>query len=141
MAEQPSRIHIGNISGGIQNFTPNQGTQNSIDIGTQNNYFGTDEALQKQITDLQAFIAELEAQHPNIQTEEQANQLVQQRLNQLQAQNPDRWQKLRDQMKILKAQFFNPDRHAQAFKATIVEVTKAKWEESLIVKAIVTYQG
>jgi hypothetical protein len=38
-------------------------------------------------------------------------------------------------------QFFNPDRHAQAIKATIVEVTKAKWEESLIVKAIVTYQG
>ena len=34
---------------------------------------------------------------------------------------------------------FNPERHAQAFKATIVEVTKAKWEESLIVKAIVTY--
>ena len=42
-------------------------------------------------------------------------------------------------MGILRAQFFNPDRHAQAFKATIVEVTKAKWEESLIVKAIVTY--
>ena len=34
---------------------------------------------------------------------------------------------------------FNPDRHAQAIKATIVEVTKAKWEESLIVKVIVTY--
>ena len=33
----------------------------------------------------------------------------------------------------------NPDRHTQALKATIVEVTKAKWEESLLVKAIVTY--
>ena len=42
-------------------------------------------------------------------------------------------------MGILKAQFFNPDRHLQAAKATVVEVTKAKWEESLIVKAIVTY--
>ena len=41
-------------------------------------------------------------------------------------------------MQILKAQFFNPERHAQALKATVVEVTKAKWEESLIVKAIVT---
>lgn len=26
-----------------------------------------------------------------------------------------------------------------SLKATVVEVTKAKWEESLIVKAIVTY--
>ena len=110
-------------------------------VGTKNihNYFGTNEALQKQITDLQIFITELEAQHPNIQTEEQANQLVQQKLGQIQTQSPDRWQKLRHQIEILKAQFFNPDRHAQAFKATIVEVTKAKWEESLIVKAIVTY--
>ena len=110
-------------------------------VGTKNihNYFGTDEALQKQITDLQTFITELEAQHPNIQTEEQANQLVQQKLGQIQTQNPDRWQKLRHQMGILKAQFFNPERHVQAFKATVVEVTKAKWEESLIVKAIVTY--
>jgi hypothetical protein len=76
---------------------------------------------------------------PNIQTEEQANELVNQKLGQIQTQSPDRWQKLRHQMGILKAQFFNPDRHAQAVKATIVEVTKAKWEESLIVKAIVTY--
>ena len=40
---------------------------------------------------------------------------------------------------VIKQQFFNRERHAQALKATIVEVTKAKWEESLIVKAIVTY--
>ena len=54
--------------------------------------------------------------------------------------NPDdRWQKLRDQMIILKQQFLNRERHAQALKATLVEVTNAKWEESLIVKAIVTY--
>ena len=33
----------------------------------------------------------------------------------------------------------SPDRHIQALKATIVEVTKTKWEESLLVKAIVTY--
>ena len=33
----------------------------------------------------------------------------------------------------------NPDLHTQALKATIVEVAKTKWEESLLVKAIVTY--
>ena len=140
MAEQPSTISIsGGTFNGPVNLASNQGHQPTTIIDTQNNYFGTDEALQKQITDLQTFITELEAQHPNIQTEEQANQLVQQQLDQIQTQSPDRWQKLRHQIEILKAQFFNPDRHAQAFKATIVEVTKAKWEESLIVKAIVTY--
>ncbi len=58
---------------------------------------------------------------------------------QTQTQNPDRWQKLRHQMTILKQQFLNPDHHAQTIKATLVEVTKVKWEESLMVKAIVTY--
>ena len=140
MAEQPSTISIsGGTFNGPVNLASNQGHQPTTIIDTQNNYFGTDEALQKQITDLQTFITELEAQHPNIQTEEQANQLVQQQLDQIQTQSPDRWQKLRHQMGILKAQFFNPERHVQAFKATVVEVTKAKWEESLIVKAIVTY--
>ena len=33
----------------------------------------------------------------------------------------------------------SPNRHTQALKATIVEVTKTKWEENLPVKAIVTY--
>ena len=39
-------------------------------------------------------------------------------------------------MTILKQQFLNRDRHAQALKATLVEVTKAEWEESLIVQAM-----
>ncbi len=139
MAEQPSTINLSGTFNGPVNLASNQGHQPTTIIDTQNNYFGTDEALLQQITDLQTFITELESQHPNLQTEDQANTVVQTKLDQLQTQNPDRWQKLRDQMKILKAQFFNPERHAQAAKATIVEITKAKWEESLIVKAIVTY--
>lgn len=140
MAEQPSTISIsGGTFNGPVNLASNHGHQPTTIIDTQNNYFGADEALLQQITDLQTFITEIESQHPNLQTEDQANTVVQTKLDQLQTQNPDRWQKLRQQIQILKAQFFNPDRHTQALKATVVEVTKAKWEESLIVKAIVTY--
>jgi hypothetical protein len=57
----------------------------------------------------------------------------------MQTQQPDRWQKIRHQTTILKQQLFNPDRHLQASKATLVEVTKAAWEKSLIVKAVITY--
>jgi len=42
-------------------------------------------------------------------------------------------------MELLKRQLLNPERHLQAAKATVVEVTKAAWEKSLIVKAVVTY--
>ena len=141
MAEQPNTVSIsGGTFNGPVNLASNQGTQPTTIIDTQNNnYFGTDETFQQKIVDLQQLITELENQHPNLNTETQATEIVQQKLNQIQTQNPDRWQKLRDQMAILKQQFFNRERHAQALKATLVEVTKAKWEESLIVKAIVTY--
>lgn len=87
-------------------------------VGTQNiyNYFGTDEALLQQIADLQQFIADLETQHPNLQTEIEADQIVRNELYQVQVQNPDRWQKLRDQMGLLKRQLLNPERHLQAGK-------------------------
>jgi hypothetical protein len=42
-------------------------------------------------------------------------------------------------MLLLKRQLFNPDLHLQATKATLVEVTKAAYEKSLIAKAIITY--
>ena len=141
MAEQPTTISIsGGTFNGPVNLASNQGTQPTTIIDTQNNnYFSSDETLKHQIAELQQLITELETQHPNLQTEAQATQIVQQTMDQIQTQNPDRWQKLRDQMTILKQQFFNPDRHTQALKATIVEVTKTKWEENLLVKAIVTY--
>lgn len=74
-----------------------------------------------------------------MQTESEANQIVKTQLSQVQTQNPDLWQKLRHQMGLLKQQLLNPERHIQAAKATVVEVTKAAYEKSLIVKAILTY--
>jgi hypothetical protein len=123
---------VGNINTGDVNI---QGDQ----VGIQHNYFGTDPALSAQIADLQQLIADLEIQHPNPEGEEVAVAIVDNALTIIQTQQPDRWQKIRHQATILKQQLFNPERHLQASKATLVEVTKAAWEKSLIVKAIVTY--
>jgi HEAT repeats len=123
---------VGNINTGDVNI---QGDQ----IGVQHNYFGTDPALSAKIADLQQLIADLEIQHPNPEGEEVALEIVDNALTIIQTQQPDRWQKIRHQATILKQQLFNPERHLQASKATLVEVTKAAWEKSLIVKAIVTY--
>jgi hypothetical protein len=123
---------VGNINTGDVNIQGNQ-------IGIQHNYFGTDPALSEQIADLQQLIADLELQHPNPAGEAAALAIVDNALTTIQTQQPDRWQKIRHQTTILKQQILNPDRHLQASKATLVEVTKAAWEKSLIVKAVITY--
>ncbi len=101
-------------------------------VGTQN-IFG------QEIADLQQFVASLEAANPNLKTEQEADQIVTIALDQVQTQEPARWQKIRPQMGILKKQILNPERHLQAAKATGIEVAKHYAENSLIVKAIITY--
>jgi HEAT repeats len=123
---------VGNINTGDVNI---QGDQ----VGFQYNYFGTDPALAEQIADLQQIIADLEVQHPNPESEAAALAIVDNALTTIQTQQPDLWQKIRRQTTILKQQLLNPERHLQASKATLVEVTKAAWEKSLIVKAVITY--
>jgi hypothetical protein len=123
---------VGNINTGDVNI---QGDQ----VGIQNNYFGTDSSLSEQITDLQQLIADLEIQHPDPAGEEVALAIVDNALTEIQTQQPDRWQKIRQQTTILKQQLLNPERHLQASKATLIEVTKTAWEKSLIVKAVITY--
>ena len=92
MADQPT-ISIGTISGGIQNFTPNQGTQNTIDT-QNNNYFDSDETLQQQIAELKQIIAELETQHPDITTEPQASVIIGNKFKDLQIKQSPQWQSL-----------------------------------------------
>ena len=98
-----------------------------------------DDALSQEMADLQQFIATLETAHPQLQTEQEAEQVVTTTLAQVQTQQPGRWQTLRHQMGLLKRQVLNPERHLQAAKATVVEVTKAAWEKSLIVNYVITY--
>jgi predicted NACHT family NTPase len=141
MAEQPNVTISGGTFNGPINFASNQGSQPTTIIDIQNNYFNfnTDEALRKEIADLNRFIAELDAKHPNIQTETDAEQILDAEILAVQTDNPTRWQSLRHQMSLLKRQLLNPERHLQAAKATLIEVTKTAYEKSLIVKAIITY--
>jgi hypothetical protein len=139
MAEQPNVTISGGTFNGPVNLASNQGSQPTTIIGTQNNYFNTDEALRKEIADLNQFISELDAKHPNIQTETEAEQILDAEVLAVQTDNPARWQSLRHQMSLLKRQLLNPERHLQAAKATLIEVTKTAYEKSLMVKAIITY--
>jgi hypothetical protein len=108
-------------------------------IENQDSSEAINKALLEEIADLQQLIADLELQHPNPAGEAAALSIVDNALTTIQTQQPDRWQKIRHQTTILKQQLLNPDRHLQASKATLVEVTKAAWEKSLIVKAVITY--
>jgi hypothetical protein len=108
-------------------------------IENQDSSEAVNKALLEEIADLQQLIADLELQHPNPAEETAALAIVDNALTTMQTQQPDRWQKIRHQTTILKQQLLNPDRHLQASKATLVEVTKAAWEKSLIVKAVITY--
>jgi predicted NACHT family NTPase len=139
MAEQPNFTISGGTFNGPVNLASNQGSQPTTIIGTQNNYFNTDEALRQEIADLNQFISELDTKHPNIQTETEAEQILDDEILAVQTDNPTRWQSLRHQMSLLKRQLLNPERHLQAAKATLIEVTKTAYEKSLIVKAIITY--
>jgi predicted NACHT family NTPase len=141
MAEQPNIVN--NISGGnfsgITNFTPNQGNQNYTTIETQNNYFETDDTLRQEIVELNQFIAELETKYPNVNTEAEAEKILDAEIVEVQTGNPTRWQTICRQWSLLKRQLFNPERHLQAAKATAVEVIKSACEKSLIAKAVITY--
>jgi HEAT repeat protein len=140
MSDQPTISITGGTFNAPLNLAPNQGHQpTTIIIGTQNNYFGADAALLQQITDLQQFITELETQHPHIQTLPAAEAARDQAITYIQATNPTRWQTIRHQMHLLKRQLLSPERHAQATKASLVEVTKKWCENSLIATAIITY--
>lgn len=142
MQEQSGNVSI-NISGGnfpgINNFTPNQGSQSYAKIDTQNNFFDTDKTLAQDITDLKEFIADLETKHPHLQTPAEADAVIETEIIKVQSDNPTRWHILRHQMSLLKRQLLDPERHLQATKATLIEVVKGVSEKSLIVKAIITY--
>jgi hypothetical protein len=69
MAEQPSISISGGTFNGSVNLASNQGHQPTAIIGTQNNYFGIDDALGQEIAGLQQFVATLEAKHPDLQSE------------------------------------------------------------------------
>jgi hypothetical protein len=121
----------------IQNFNANNaainlgGTIEGDQVGTQN-YAATDPEVQRAIADLQALLIQLQTQHPQVTTEMEALAIVDAEFTELK-QSPT------SKLATLRQQLLNPERHAQAIKATLGEVAKHYLEDSVWAKATLTY--
>jgi hypothetical protein len=121
----------------IQNFNANNaainlgGTIEGDQVGTQN-YYATDPEVQRAIADLQALLTQLQMQHPQITTETEALAILDAEFTELK-QSPT------SKLATLRQQLLNPERHAQAIKATLGEIAKHYLEESIWAKATLTY--
>ncbi len=121
----------------IQNFTANNaainlgGTIEGDQVGTQN-YTATDPEVQGAIADLKAFLTQLQAQYPQVTTEAEALIIIDAEFTEIK-QSPT------NKLVTLRQQLLNPERHAQAIKATLGEIAKHYLEESVWAKATLTY--
>jgi hypothetical protein len=100
-------------------------------IGIQNRY-PTDPEVQSAIADLQTLLTQLQTQHPHVTTETEAIAIIDAEFTEIK-QSPT------NKLVTLRKQLLNPERHAQAIKATLGEIAKHYLEESVWAKAILTY--
>lgn len=100
-------------------------------IETQNNY-PSDPEVKQAIAELQTLLSQLQAQHPSVTTETEALAIID-------AEFTDIQQSRHHPLAMLRQQLLNPERHAQAFKATLGEVAKHYLEETPLAKAVITY--
>jgi hypothetical protein len=107
------------------------GTIHGDQIGTQNQYIN-DPEVQGAIADLQTLLTQLQTQHPHVTTETQALAIIDAEFTEIK-QSPT------NKLATLRKQLLNPERHAQAIKATLGEVAKHYLEESVWAKASLTY--
>ena len=121
----------------IQNFNTNHtainlgGTIEGNQIGTQN-YDATDLEVQSAIADLQTLLTQLQTQHPHVTTKTEAIAIIDAEFTEIK-QSPG------NKLVTLRQQILNPERHAQALKATLGEIAKHYLEESVWAKATLTY--
>ncbi|MDA0269344.1 MAG: hypothetical protein O3A14_20895 [Cyanobacteria bacterium] len=107
------------------------GTIEGDQIGTQKQY-AHDLDVKAAISNLQTLLTQLQAQHPNVTTETEALAIID-------AEFTDIKQSPNHRLTTLRQQILNPERHAQAIKATVGEVAKHYLEESVLAKAAITY--
>lgn len=100
-------------------------------IGIQNRY-PTDPEVQSAIADLQTLLTQLQTQHPHVTTETEAIAIIDAEFTEIK-QSPT------NKLVTLRKQLLNPERHAQAIKATLGEIAKHYLEESVWAKATLTY--
>lgn len=100
-------------------------------IETQHNH-EIDSEVANSIADLKTLLTQLNAQHPAISTEAEALAIIGTEFGEIKQAPTHRFATLRQQI-------LNPERHAQAIKATVGEVAKHYLEETLLAKAAITY--
>jgi len=100
-------------------------------IGLQHSY-ATDPEVQSAIADLQTLLTQLQTQHPHVTTETEAIAIIDAEFTEIK-QSPG------GKLGTLRQQILNPERHAQALKATLGEIAKHYLEESVFAKAAITY--
>jgi hypothetical protein len=102
-----------------------------VDTYIENNN-SVDPEIKAAIADLQILITHLQTQHPKITTESQAIDIIDAEFTEIK-RNPSH------KLATLRRQILNPERHAQAFKAAIVDYTKTTFEKSPLIQASITY--
>ncbi|NJL44949.1 MAG: hypothetical protein HC922_02780 [Leptolyngbyaceae cyanobacterium SM2_3_12] len=126
-----------NSSFNIQNFNANNaainlgGTIEGNQIGTQN-YHSDNSEIKEAVAELKTLVTQLQTQHPTVVTETAAIAIIDAEFTEIK-QSPNH------RLATLRQQLLNPERHAQAIKATVGEVAKHYLEEAVLVKAVITY--
>ncbi len=100
-------------------------------IETQHNH-AIDPDVQRAMANLQTLLTQLQSQHPNVTTETEALTIIDAEFTEIKRSPNHRLATLRQQL-------LNPERHAQAIKATLGEVAKHYLEETVLAKAAITY--
>ena len=100
-------------------------------IGIQHRYAAEPE-VQETVADLKILLTQLQTQHPQVTTETEAIAIIDAEFTEIK-QSPG------SKLVTLRQQILNPERHAQALKATLGEIAKHYLEESVWAKATLTY--
>jgi HEAT repeat protein len=100
-------------------------------IKTQNN-FHADAEVQSAVSELKILLAQLQDQHPSVNTESEALTIIDAEFTEVRASRNHK-------LETLQKQLLNPERHLQACKAAAGEVAKHYLEDSVWAKAIITY--
>jgi hypothetical protein len=98
----------------------------------------TEQELKEQVAELRQLVRQLQHDHQPT-TEDTAMKVIDAEFDEIEKTNPSRWQVIQEQLKLLKRQALNPERHLNATKEALSEVAKHYLEESVVAKALITY--
>lgn len=100
--------------------------------------YSQDENLKEQVAELRQLAIQLQEDHQPT-TEDAAIKVIDAEFDEIKETDLSRWQAIQEQLKLLKRQALNPERHLNATKEALSEVAKHYLEESVVAKALITY--